>query len=78
MPSGGGECRICLGADGTLTEGAAACETHWRLTEEEGRPVLWLANRHLPICALEEDAHGIWHGRWLRWEQMPIRLAPIR
>ena len=68
---------IRLGDDGYLAEGSAACETHWHLTEEEGRPVLWLGNRHFPICALEEDTQGIWHGRWLRWEQMPIRLTPV-
>lgn len=51
-------------------------ETHWHLTEEEGHPVLWLGNRHFPTCALEEDPQGVWHGHWLRWEQMPIRLTP--
>jgi hypothetical protein len=65
-----------LAPAGAFAQGAAGCENRWRLTEEEGRPVLWLANRHLPTCAMEEDAAGTWEGRWLHWEQMPVRLCP--
>ena len=68
---------IQLAPGGGFAKGAAACEKSWRLTEEEGRPVLWLGNGQMPTCGLEEDGDGIWQGRWMRWEQMPIRLIPL-
>ena len=67
-----------LAAGGEIAEGTGGCEKQWRLTEEDGRPVLWLGNGRLPICAMEEDEHGVWHGRWMHWEQMPVRLLPVR
>lgn len=70
--------RMRFASKGELAEGSAGCETRWRLSEEDGRPVLWLGNGRLPICALEEDEHGIWQGRWMHWEQMPVRLTPIK
>ena len=61
---------------GRIGEGSAGCERRWELTITEGEEVLWIAGDAHPTCGLVRDSDGIWCGRWLRAEQMPVRVAP--
>lgn len=33
--------------------------------------------RHINLCSLMRDTDGIWRGRWLNFERMPIELIPL-
>ena len=63
--------------DGRIGEGAAGCERRWELSEDRGGLTLWIAGGRQPICGLTQDADGVWKGRWMRHEQMPIELRPV-
>ena len=60
--------------DGRIGEGAAAAERSWRLEQGRAEPVLVLDGEYGVICRLRLDSDGVWRGRWLQFEQMPIEL----
>jgi len=62
--------------DGTIGVGAAACERLWDLKSEDGNVILEVAGEEDTVCRLRQSADGVWRGRWLRFEQMPIELTP--
>lgn len=64
-------------ADGRIGDGSAGCERRWELTMTDGEEVLWIAGDAHPTCGLVRDKDGIWCGRWLRAEQMAVRVTPI-
>lgn len=63
--------------DGLIGAGAAAAERSWRLEQHEGGTTLLLDGEYGVICRLRLDDDGIWRGRWLQFEQMPIELIPL-
>jgi Mannosyltransferase putative len=62
---------------GRIGEGAAAAERSWRLEQAGGEPVLVISGEYGVICRLRLDADGVWRGRWLQFEQMPVELIPL-
>jgi len=73
---GHGERSMVLGADHTITRGAAGCERWWFIDSEQGIPHLLIVGDHGRTCALTQRPDGIWRGQWLLFEQMPIELIP--
>ena len=63
--------------DGRVGEGAAAAERVWRLVRDQDGPVLLLEGDYGVICRLRLGDDGVWRGRWLQFEQMPIELIPL-
>jgi hypothetical protein len=63
---------------GLVGLGAARCETFWRLRRARGRICLELMSESAVTCRLTIGKSGIWRGRWVDFEKMPIKLAPIR
>jgi Mannosyltransferase putative len=61
--------------DGTIGLGAASCERYWNLTGEESDICLQIAGEDGMTCELKRDPDGVWRGRWLRFERMPVELT---
>lgn len=67
-----------LEADRKIGEGSAACERRWDVFLEHGRALLAICGDSEPTCILQEDrSRGVWTGRWLNHERMPIELIPL-
>ena len=62
---------------GRIGEGAAAAERSWRLDQDGAGQMLLLEGDYGPICHLRLNDDGVWRGRWLQFEQMPIELIPL-
>lgn len=67
---------LVLEKDQWITEGSADCERRWDVHIVDGEPVLTISAYDGPTCHLRRDEVGIWRGRWLHHERMPIVLAP--
>ena len=65
-------------SNGYVGEGAARCETFWRIREEDGQLVLLLSSHTDLTCRLVLSQSGVWKGRWLIYEQMPVELSPLK
>lgn len=63
--------------DRQIGEGAAAAERSWRLEQDGAEPALLLEGDFGAICRLRLHEDGVWRGRWLQFEQMPVELIPI-
>jgi hypothetical protein len=63
--------------DHRIGEGAAAAERFWRLDRDRDGPSLVIEGDYGVICRLRLDEDGVWRGRWLQFEQMPIELIPL-
>src|SRR4029077_9150296 len=63
--------------DHTIGEGAAAAERSWYLEPDSSSATLVIAGDHGEICRLRLDADGVWRGRWLQFEQVPIELIAL-
>jgi len=65
-----------LDANGRITRGAAGLEKAWMVQDgDDGVPELSIIGNSI-TCTLREDEDGIWRGRWINHEQMPIELIP--
>ena len=64
-------------AGDAIRAGAAAAERGWRLERAGGEPVLSIEGDYGVICRLRLDHDGVWRGRWLQFEQMPIELISL-
>ena len=62
---------------GTIGDGRSEWEESWRLDEESGNRVLTIGGRVGDTCRLARGADGVWRGRWLQYEQMPVELMPL-
>ncbi len=58
-------------------EGAAECERRWDVNIDDGRAVLTLSRLDRPTCHLQRNGDGIWEGRWLEHERMPVEFIPL-
>jgi hypothetical protein len=63
--------------DHTIGAGAAAAERSWHLEQRDGVSTLVIAGDYGEICRLRLGSDGVWRGRWLQFEQMPIELIPL-
>ena len=74
----GYDCRsMCFLPDGTIGMGAAGCEKYWEIKEDHVNTILEISSENDLTCVLTLDKKGIWKGKWLRFEQMPIELTPL-
>jgi hypothetical protein len=69
--------RLELLLNGEIGTGAAAAERRWRLEQIGGTPELSIEGDFGVICRLRLERDGVWRGRWLQFEQMPIELIPL-
>lgn len=61
--------------DGKIGEGAAGCELVWKIERTPVGPVLTIYGHHGgATCHLTRMADGVFRGRWLAHEKMPIEL----
>jgi len=68
---------LSLEHDGSIQEGRAANEMRWRMA---GNPkdVLEIEGEKGITCRLAASGDGVWRGKWLIGERMPIALIPIQ
>ncbi len=67
-----------LRSDGTIGEGAGDCEKVWKIEPTPIGEVITIYGIHGgPTCHLSLNDDGVFRGRWLSWEKMPIELRPI-
>lgn len=64
-------------ANGRVGLGAERCEQHWRLINTGTKILLRISSDTDPTCELSLAQNGIWKGRWLLYEQMPVELVPL-
>lgn len=63
--------------DGKIGQGAAGCELTWKIERTPSGAVLTIYGHHGgATCHLSAHQDGIWRGRWLAHERMPIELIP--
>tara|TARA_Y100000310_G_scaffold343421_1_gene450966 strand:+ start:5451 stop:6629 length:1179 start_codon:yes stop_codon:yes gene_type:complete len=68
---------INLARTGEIEIGSAGCERRWALRRIDGILTLIITgDDNRQTCRLVSDDNGIWRGKWLHSEQMPIELAP--
>lgn len=73
------EREIELLADGRIGQGAAACERTWKfLPTPVGQALVIYGDNGGDTCHLTAGEDGIFRGRWLSHERMPIELIPVR
>lgn len=65
--------------NGRIGIGSASCEQQWRVEDQNGQQTLVLSGAEGDICRLSPDDQvaDVWIGRWLLFEQMPIKLVGI-
>lgn len=63
---------------GVIDQGAAGSEVFWDLNETNEGVILEILSGAETTCRLKEDAEGVWRGKWLHHEQMPIELSVRR
>jgi hypothetical protein len=71
------ERELVLDANGLVGDGADECERRWSINHAEGEEILTISRFDRPTCHLTPGDGGVWHGRWLEHEQMPIELLPV-
>ena len=67
---------VSLLPDGRVGEGAAGHEAWWNLRETDAGLTLEIAGHEGLTCRLRRGRDGVWRGRWLRFERMPVELTP--
>ncbi|HOG46626.1 MAG TPA: stealth conserved region 3 domain-containing protein [Anaerolineae bacterium] len=58
--------------------GRARLEQTWHLLQQDGRTVLALVGEEGITCTLQPHEDGVWRGRWLAHERMPVELRPAQ
>lgn len=69
---------LLLRRDGTIGSGGGDAERFWFVRQSGGQPTLVIGSETTVTCELHLDADGVWPGRWVDYERMPIELAPHR
>ncbi len=73
-----GERLIELLPNGRVGAGGTRYEMSWRVVRSEGFPELRFYCYDHPTCRMTRHADGIWRGRWLYHERMPVELIPCK
>ena len=63
--------------DGTIGLGADGQEVFWDLRKEEKEMYLEIFSENDITCRLKMDEKGVWRGRWINFEKMPVELSPV-
>lgn len=72
------ERRMVFWPDGKIGEGAAGCERVWKIEQTPVGPCLTIYGDHGgSTCHLQREIDGVFRGRWLNHERMPIELVPL-
>jgi hypothetical protein len=69
---------LWLRRDGTIGRGGGDAERFWFVRRSGDAPTLVIGSETTVTCELRQDAGGVWRGRWLDYERMPIELTPHR
>ncbi|TMQ05914.1 MAG: hypothetical protein E6J91_39355 [Deltaproteobacteria bacterium] len=68
--------RLC--PDHSIGEGGAGFEVTWQVEDDPaGEPILVIAGSMSKTCTLARRPDGVYAGRWLIFERMPIELIPV-
>jgi len=62
--------------NGTIGEGRGQMELRWELHEVDGRLLLDIWSVSEITCRLELAKDGVWRGKWVSFEQMPVEVYP--
>jgi hypothetical protein len=62
---------------GKIGGGGSAWEQRWRVEQGQGVRTLVVEGQFGVTCRLALGQDGIWRGRWLRQEQVPVELWPL-
>lgn len=63
-------------ANGLVGQGKADNEVYWDLRLDDDMPVLEIGSTQRATCLLKRNPAGVWQGKWLRHEKMPVELVP--
>jgi len=69
---------LLLHRDGTIGSGGGDAERFWFLRQSGGQRTLVIGSETTVTCEVQLDADGVWRGRLVDYERMPIELAPHR
>jgi hypothetical protein len=69
--------RMTFLENGLVGTGSAACEVYWDLEQVGTNTFLRIFSDSALTCKCSQGADGVWRGRWLRFEQMPVELVPL-
>jgi Methyltransferase domain len=69
---------LLLRRDGTIGSGGGDAERFWFVRQSGDERMLVIGSETKVTCALHPDADGVWRGRWVDYERMPIEFAPHR
>jgi hypothetical protein len=76
----------CLGSDervlsllpgGWIGDGMPEWEQTWRVEGDDAGRTLIIEGQVGVTCRLAPDPDGVWRGRWLHHEQVPVELVPL-
>jgi hypothetical protein len=76
-PLGSDERVLALLPGRRIGDGRAEWEQTWRVDDEDGRRALVIEGRTGPTCRLARGPDGVWRGRWLHHERVPVELRPL-
>lgn len=62
---------------GCIEVGGGGCEKYWDIREEQGRMIFEIYNENSITCRLTRHEDGHWEGKWLYYEQMPVKLKKL-
>jgi glycosyltransferase involved in cell wall biosynthesis len=68
---------MTFSANGSVKMGADGCERFWDLREDDEAIIFEIYNENFVTCRLTENGEGIWKGKWLYFEKMPVELRPV-
>ena len=57
--------------------GADKCEQYWDLDEGSDQLTLTIHTGNDVTCILTQTDQSVWKGKWLKFEKMPVELAPV-
>jgi hypothetical protein len=64
---------MVFGADGTISKGSGGCERYWTMRSGE---LLIADDGGRLMMELSQDKNGVWSGKWLHHERMPVLVIP--
>lgn len=69
--------KLELLASGNVGYGGGQCEKFWYVREFVDAPVLFVEGDCLTFYCIKHS-DGVWRGKWLVYERMPVELAPCK
>ncbi len=64
-------------SSGKIGEGSGKCEVFWNIRQKGNSVFLSIYSDESLTCKLELQRNGIWKGKWIKYEKMPVELTPI-